>query len=171
MRILALYNTRGMVGPLETLRTRHLEHCDLFVHCGNSMVDYQNEFIAGYVVIRGGDDFENRFLRDYILEIEGYNVLMMNNLEYRGKDGIERVSTFVDELFDKIDIVLCATQTAPSSQMIDNVLYISPGDASDAYYDTYAIIETEEEGIRVSFFNIETGALFKMDYYEKEGMN
>ena len=155
-----------MVGPLELLRNRHLEHCDLFVHCGNSMVDYQNEFIAGYVVIRGGDDFENHFLRDYILDIENQKILMINNIDYRGTHGLERLVTFVQGLYDKMSIVICATNDKGYSHMLRDTLYVCPGNANDMSEQTYVIIETEEDGIRVSFFDIETGDLRKMDYHE-----
>ncbi|GBU10490.1 phosphoesterase [Erysipelotrichaceae bacterium] len=159
MRALALYNTRGMVAPLELLRKRHLEHCDIFIHCGNSMVDYTNEFISGYITIRGNDDFEQHYLRDYILTIEEQKILIMNNIEYRGQDGPRRLAEFVTSLDDTMSIVICATRVAPYSELLNNVLYVCPGDASERLVNSYAIIETEDDGIRVSFFDITSGAL------------
>lgn len=166
MRTLALYNTRGMVAPLELLRKRHLEHCDLFVHCGNSMVDYTNEFIAGYVVIRGNDDFEQHFLRDYVIDVENQRILIMNNIEYRGEEGPSRLANFVESLQDKMDIVICATKPHGYSEERNGVIYVCPGDSNIPAENTYAIIENDEVGTRVSLFKIDTGELKNTSLYE-----
>ncbi|MGL5042804.1 MAG: hypothetical protein ACRC6X_06895 [Culicoidibacterales bacterium] len=168
MRTLVVYNTRGMVAPLDLLRKRHLEHCDLFVHCGNTMVDYTNEFIAGYVVIRGNDDFDQHFLRDYVIEVEDKRLLIMNNIDFRGEEGLTRLSGFVEFLADKMDIVICATQQDGSAFVKNGILYVCPGDANVPQINTYAIIETEETGTRVSHFDIGTGELKKTKFFEVE---
>ena len=167
MRALVLYNTRGMVAPLDILRKRHLEHCDLFIHCGNSMVDYQNEYIEGYVVIRGGDDFETHFLRDYVFEIDNQRLLIINNIDYRGERGLARLQTFVESLYDKMSIVVCPFTEFATSQSINGTIYIAPGDASNKLSNTYAIIETENDGVRVNTFTIDTGDLKSSLFYSQ----
>jgi len=166
MRTLILYNTRGMVAPLEILRNRHLEHCDLFVHAGNSMVDYQNEYIDGYLIIQGNDDFETHFLRDYMFEIENQRILIINNIEYRGEKGAKALTKFVNALYDKVTIVICAFADSSVSFKYKNTVYISPGDASLASSNTYVIVEPELDGVRVNTFNIQSGDLKKTEFYE-----
>jgi len=167
MRALVVYNTRGMVAPLEILRSRHLEHCDLFIHCGNSMVDYQNEFIEGYVVIQGSDDFETHFLRDYVFEVDSQRMLIINNIDYRGESGLDNLEKFVHSLYDKMTIVVCAYTSVATSTRIDNTLYVAPGDASNDKNSTYSIIETEDEGIRINTFDIISGELQSTVFYEQ----
>lgn len=159
MRILAIYNTRGMVGPLEALRTRHLEHCDLFVHCGNSLLPYTNEYISGYVVIRGIDDFDAHFLRDFIIDIYDKKILIINNFEFRGKKGLQRLHKFVLSLQEKISVVICATTDMYAVQQIQGILYVSPGDANENSIHTYAVIDSSDEEYMINFFDITTSQL------------
>lgn len=166
MRALVIYNTRGMVAPLETLRNRHLEHCDLFIHCGNSMVDYQNEFIEGYVVIQGSSDFETHFLRDYVFEIDNQRMLIINNIDYRGEQGLAKLKTFVHDLYDKMTIVVCAFNTMSTAVVENGTLYVAPGDANEKYANTYVIIETDDAGIYVNTFDILSGELKATKYFE-----
>jgi len=170
MRTLILYNTRGMVAPLELLRQRHLEHCDLFVHAGNSMVNYQNDYIDGYLIIQGADDFETHFLRDYMFEVENQRMLIINNIEYRGTKGVKTLAKFVNSLYDKVTIVICAFAESTASFQHKNTLYISPGDASVSGANTYVIIETELEGIRINTFGIQDGDLKATEFYEHVGL-
>jgi|GEM_PF-3318660 Predicted phosphoesterase len=165
MRALAIYNTRGMVAPLEMLRKRHLEHCDLFIHCGNSMVDYQNEFIEGYVVIKGSDDFDQHFLRDYMIETYDQRILIVNNIDYRAQDGFERLTEFVKSLYDRITIVICAAKEHGYSSMVDDIIYVCPGDANLKNENSYVIIETDEEGTQVNIFDIDTSELKNSNYF------
>jgi len=170
MRTLVLYNTRGMVAPLELLRNRHLEHCDLFVHAGNSMVDYQNEYIDGYLIIQGPDDFETHFLRDYMFDVENQRILIINNIEYRGKKGLKSLVKFVNSLYDKITIVICAFADSSTSFKHKNTIYVSPGDASLTGTSTYIIIETETTGVRINTFDIQSGDLQATEFYENIGL-
>ncbi|TLG71764.1 YfcE family phosphodiesterase [Culicoidibacter larvae] len=159
MRILAVYNTRGQVAALEKIRDRHLEHCDLFVHCGNAMVSYDNEYIQGYVVVSGPNDFDPHFLRDYILDVEGRRILIVNGYQQDIKNGLIHMYNFAKQFH--ADVVIFGASPQPIISEYQGMVLISPGEATnefDTAMKSYAIIDLEEQ-IRVNIFDIDSGDL------------
>ncbi|MED0656019.1 metallophosphoesterase family protein [Anoxybacillus ayderensis] len=156
MNVLIISDSHGLTTELQTIVSRHKQHVDAIIHCGDSELTSDHEALQHMLVVRGNCDHERRFPTDLVEEVNGvrffithghlYNVKMtLMNLYYKAKEVGARIVCFGHS-----HIAGC--------EQIDDVLFINPG---SIYLPrlrrekTYAMLHIDETNITVHFYNID----------------
>ena len=141
MNVLIVSDSHGLTKELQTIVSRHKQHVDAIIHCGDSELT---------------SDYEQRFPTDLVEEVNGvrffithghlYNVKMtLMNLYYKAKEVGARIVCFGHS-----HIAGC--------EQIDDVLFINPGSIflpRMRREKTYAILHIDEATTTVHFYNID----------------
>ncbi|XWN53607.1 metallophosphoesterase [Anoxybacillus flavithermus] len=156
MNVLIVSDSHGLTKELQTIVSRHKQHVDAIIHCGDSELTSDHEALQGMLVVRGNCDYERRFPTDLVEERNGvrffithghlYNVKMtLMNLYYKAKEVGARIVCFGHS-----HIAGC--------EQIDDVLFINPGSVylpRLRHEKTYAILHIDEATTTVHFYNID----------------
>ncbi|WP_297987535.1 metallophosphoesterase family protein [Anoxybacillus sp.] len=156
MNVLVISDSHGLTNELQTIVSRHKQHVDAVIHCGDSELPSDHEALQGMLVVRGNCDYERRFPTDLVEERNGvrffithghlYNVKMtMMNAYYKAKEVGAHIVCFGHS-----HIAGC--------EQIDDVLFINPGSIflpRMRREKTYAMLHINNNTTTVYFYNID----------------
>ncbi len=155
MKVVIVSDSHGATEVLKTVKERHAEEIDAWIHCGDSALLSENPELKGFIYVRGNCDFDPAFVDEAIETIEGvpfyithghlYNVKMTRmNIVYRAQQVGAKVVCF-------------GHSHIASSEMMNGVLLINPGSIMFPRMrkeKTYVILEMNEMTANVRFYDI-----------------
>ncbi|MGL4337668.1 MAG: YfcE family phosphodiesterase [Turicibacter sp.] len=143
---------------LTTIRNRHLEEANIFLHCGDSQLMSGHPALEGYVVVRGNCDFDLALPTEYISSLDETHTLFMTHGHlFDIKYSVHRLHYKALEL--GANIVCFGHSHFIGCEVVDGIAYINPGSVvlpRNTREKTYAIL-TIEQNITVSFVEVSTG--------------
>lgn len=124
MKLLVMSDTHGDAEVIKMVRQRHLD-VDAVIHCGDSELPYDHEYLDGVKRVRGNCDRDTRYPEEELFNVSGKKVFVvhghlfnvkstMMNLNYRAKE-LEAEAVF----FGHSHVLGC--------ELLDNVLFVNPG--------------------------------------------
>lgn len=160
MKILIVSDSHGLVSELGTLKKRHEEDVELFLHCGDSELSASEEVMKGYITVQGNCDYEDKFPTETTQEIADKKIFLthghlygvkssLNNLLYKAKEVGANIACFGHSHFLGMEVV-------------DDVLFINPGSLRlprGRKEQTYVILTIEMDRFVTEVYDFHSGLL------------
>ncbi|SFC56058.1 hypothetical protein SAMN05443252_104312 [Bacillus sp. OV322] len=154
MKILVLSDSHGSMEGLKAIKERHQKECDAMIHCGDSELQKSDPLMQGFLAVRGNCDSDANYPDILVEEIGKFRFLITHGHHYNVKMTLLSLSYKSSE--EEADIVCFGHSHIAGSEMIGKTLFINPGSITlpkARLEKTYAILETEEQEVKVTFFN------------------
>ncbi|WP_046173997.1 metallophosphoesterase [Domibacillus indicus] len=155
MKLLIVSDNHGWDSVLADLKRRYQGKVNAMIHCGDSEMTAEDPAIAGYTVVRGNCDSEDRFPNDLLESIEECRVFVTHGHRYNIKMTLTNLAMKAKET--GADFVFFGhSHTAGAEMDNDGVLYLNPGSIAlprGRREKTYAIVNVEKSKIDVRFFD------------------
>lgn len=144
MKILLVSDSHKDINSLKEVIKRHPD-VDIYLHAGDS--ELPEEMIYPFLSCKGNCDYFSKFKNQIIFKTSMGN-MMLRHSPYLNEDEKEN---------HQIKIYLYGHTHVRHFELIDGVYFINPGSLTrprDGQYGSYAIIEIENNDIKVSFMNL-----------------
>ncbi|WP_461200169.1 metallophosphoesterase family protein [Anoxybacillus sp. TBDG-1] len=163
MNVLILSDSHGLTNELQTIVSRHKQHVDAVIHCGDSELTSDHAALQSMLVVRGNCDYEHRFPTDLVEEIKGVRFFVTHGHLYNVKMTLMNVYYKAKEV--GASIVCFGHSHIAGCEQIDDVLFINPGSIylpRMRREKTYAMLHIDEKNITVHFYNIDGNPLYDL---------
>jgi uncharacterized protein len=156
-KALIVSDSHGLKEELITIKRRHEDEIDLWIHCGDSELQSNAKELSGFVAVRGNMDFLGKDFPNEAIEILGnkciyithghlYDVKMSHlSLAYRAEETGASIACFghshIAEAYEH-----------------EGMVFINPGSIRlprGTFEKTYAILEVNQSNISVVFYSVE----------------
>lgn len=152
-KILVVSDSHGMTEELAKIRERHLQGCDLMIHCGDSQLAAVDPAISGFVTVRGNCDMDSRFPYEAINETNGRRIYVTHGHKYAVKASLMNLYYRAQEV--KADIVCFGHSHVLGAEVINGILFLNPGSIlfpRGCHEQTYVILDLQDEKVMMSVF-------------------
>lgn len=147
MKIVIISDNHGRIEPIQNILYQH-QDADAFIHCGDSELPVN--YLAGYVAVRGNNDFYAE-LPDYrVLEIGNHRILIAHGHRLMFLDNRELLVNKAKSL--DCDVICFGHSHIFESRVIDDITLINPGSISknrDGSAPSYAILTINNNQLSV----------------------
>ncbi|MCM3730937.1 metallophosphoesterase [Fictibacillus nanhaiensis] len=156
-KALIVSDSHGLKEELITIKRRHEDKIDLWIHCGDSELQTNAKELSGFVAVRGNMDFLGKDFPNEAIEMLGnkciyithghlYDVKMSHlSLAFRAEETGASIACFghshVAEAYER-----------------EGMVFINPGSIRlprGTFKKTYAILEVNQSNISVVFYSVE----------------
>lgn len=125
---------------------------DAYIHCGDSELSYDDPVLQNIYTVRGNCDLDERFPLSKLIVVGDKRILVVHGHQHNVKSSLMSLHYLAQE--QDANIVLFGHSHLYGAEMIENILFVNPG--SPLYprggkRETYAIIEWDEQQLRVQF--------------------
>lgn len=142
---------------LKDIVNKHYD-ADYYLHCGDS--EMPKEEIRPFVSVRGNNDRHFDLPKEMILNIEGFNILVLHGHGYVNSFTYSYIFDYLEK--KNIDLVFFGHTHIYADFTHNNIRYINPGSCNyprDGSYPSYAEIILNNGNIEVIKHTIEGGKL------------
>ncbi|PLT30200.1 metallophosphoesterase [Peribacillus deserti] len=160
MKALIISDSHGLIDELTELKIRHKD-ADVFIHCGDSELDFGHEALDGFQYVRGNCDFDSRFPKSISKEMLGYRFFVTHGHLYNVKMTLMNLSYQAEE--EQAEIVCFGHSHIAGSEMIGGRLFINPGSIrlpKGIRDKTYVLLDMQSRHVTVQFYSMD-GNLIK----------
>ncbi len=155
MRVLVVSDSHGDREILVELVERYKDKVDQLFHCGDSELEATDSVWDSMMTVRGNMDFTDEYALTQVADVQNERIFMahghrldvnynMQELVYAAKEVNAAYAFYGHTHIAKVEI-------------IDNIVVVNPGSISEprGHYPvpTYAIVESNEHQIGVTYFN------------------
>ncbi|WP_141431958.1 metallophosphoesterase family protein [Bacillus sp. 03113] len=160
MRILIVSDSHGLDSELSKLRDRHRDEVELFIHCGDSELAYDDKELNGYVKVRGNCDYDSRFPNEVLEDVGGFKLFATHGHLYSVKSSLMKLSYRAKEL--NAAIACFGHSHELGAELIDNILFINPGSIRlprGRKEKTYVILDIVGNKLLLHVYDIQGGEI------------
>lgn len=145
MKIVVLSDTHGDAEVISTVFNQE-QDADVFFHCGDSELSYNDDHFNDMIRVKGNCDFDNDFEHDIIVNLDDRKVFITHGHLYDIKTSLAKVSEKAQET--GVDFVFFGHSHLLGAEVINDVLFLNPGSLTlprGGNDKSYATIEWEED--------------------------
>ena len=111
---------------LQEIKNRHPE-CDLFIHCGDSMMPPTDEQMQGYLAVMGNNDFMYDYKSEQLINVDDKCIWVTHGDNDRVKYERHLDTLFYRAKERQADIVMFGHTHVERAEMIEGTLFLNPG--------------------------------------------
>ncbi|MCM3587625.1 metallophosphoesterase [Mesobacillus maritimus] len=159
-KILIVSDSHGSTELLDTIKERHENEVNYFIHCGDSELSNDNPSLRGFTTVKGNCDFYGDFPEETMVEVDEFKILVVHGHLYSVKSSLLTLAYRVEET--GADIVCFGHSHLLGAEMIDGKLYINPGSIRlprGRRERSYVILELNEGNASLSVFDVDQGEI------------
>ena len=124
MQILIMSDTHGDKSIISKVKS-YYPNADLFIHCGDSELEYGDEALTDFYYVRGNCDINAQFAEEQILEAENRIIYVTHGHLYNVKSTLMPLSYRAQEV--NASIVCFGHSHLLGAEKIGNTLFLNPG--------------------------------------------
>ncbi|MBN8191170.1 metallophosphoesterase [Bacillus sp. NTK074B] len=152
MRLLVVSDSHGSKEELVELSEKYQSAVDAMIHCGDSELSADDPALSSYLIVRGNCDMDARFPDDLVEEIEGHSIMVTHGHHYGIKMSLMKLRYRAEEV--GAQCVFFGHSHTLGAELNNGILFLNPGSIllpRGRSERTYALVETQEQGIKVTF--------------------
>ncbi|PLT32357.1 metallophosphoesterase [Bacillus sp. V5-8f] len=156
MKVLIMSDSHGLTREIDMIKDRHRDDVDSMIHCGDSELPMASLEMTGFLSVRGNCDFDEDYPNERLEEIGGLHFFLTHGHHYNVKMTLMNLGYKSEEANARI--VCFGHSHIAGSKLIDGRIFINPGSIrlpKGIQEKTYAILEHENQDVKLSFFNVE----------------
>lgn len=169
--VIIVSDSHGLTKELRTITERH-ETKDK-IHCGDSELQVNAEFIVPYQTVKGNCDWNANFLEEKIMEIDGLKIYVTHGHLYGVKSSLQKLQYRAEEV--GADIVCFGHSHIAYAEKIGDILYINPGSIrypNRTKKPTYVALTWEDKAnVKVQFYHINGKEITDFPYEKSFDLN
>lgn len=123
-QVLIVSDNHGLTNELQEIRKRHRD-VDQAIHCGDSELNIDDTFLAGYRTVRGNCDFKAKFPNETVIEIEGMTFFVTHGHLFDVKNSLLNLQYRSLEV--GADIICFGHTHIAYAEKLGNQLFVNPG--------------------------------------------
>ncbi|MCU9614051.1 metallophosphoesterase [Caldibacillus lycopersici] len=124
MKVLICSDSHGLTNELMEVKKKHQE-VDVYIHCGDSELDFNDPAIQGYQVVRGNCDYGNDFPEQLMVDLGKDKLFVTHGHLYQVKSSL--MSLKYKALENQATIVCFGHSHILGFEMMEGILFINPG--------------------------------------------
>ena len=155
MKYLVVSDNHGDRNILVEIVNRYVGMVDHMFHCGDSELKVNDELWEHFTVVTGNCDYDPEYKKEQIVTIGNGVIYMTHGHLSNVRFGLTMLSVQAQEAGANIALFGHIHQAV--AEMDKHILFVSPGSISQPrgpiQIPSYAIIESDEEGYQVAYYN------------------
>ena len=155
MKYLVVSDNHGDRSILVEIVNRYVGMVDQMFHCGDSELKSTDELWEHFTVVAGNCDYDPGFKKEQVLSVGNDTIYMTHGHLSNVRFGLTMLSLQAQEA--GASIALFGHIHEAVAEYEQNILFVNPGSISQPrgpiQIPSYAIIESEEKGYNVQFYN------------------
>lgn len=124
MKLLVMSDTHRDAKVINRVRERHKD-VDAVIHCGDSELPFDHEYLDGAKRVRGNCDQDIRYPEEELFTISGKRIFVTHGHLFNVKSTTMNLYYRAKEL--EADAVFFGHSHVLGCELLDNVLYVNPG--------------------------------------------
>ena len=155
MKYLVVSDNHGDRNILVEIVNRYVGMVDHMFHCGDSELKVNDELWEHFTVVTGNCDYDPEYKKEQIVTIGNDVIYMKHGHLSNVRFGLTMLSVQAQEAGANIALFGHIHQAV--AEMDKHILFVNPGSISQPrgpiQIPSYAIIESDEEGYQVAYYN------------------
>lgn len=155
MKYLVVSDNHGDRNILVEIVNRYVGMVDHMFHCGDSELKANDELWEHFTVVTGNCDYDPEYKKEQIITIDNDVIYMTHGHLSNVRFGLTMLSVQAQEAGANIALFGHIHQAV--AEMDKHILFVNPGSISQPrgpiQIPSYAIIESDEEGYQVAYYN------------------
>lgn len=155
MKYLVVSDNHGDRNILVEIVNRYVGMVDHMFHCGDSELKVNDELWEHFTVVTGNCDYDPEYKKEQIVTIGNDVIYMTHGHLSNVRFGLTMLSVQAQEA--RANIALFGHIHQAVAEMDKHILFVNPGSISQPrgpiQIPSYAIIESDEEGYQVAYYN------------------
>lgn len=155
MKYLVVSDNHGDRNILVEIVNRYVGMVDHMFHCGDSELKANDELWEHFTVVTGNCDYDPEYKKEQIVTIGNDVIYMTHGHLSNVRFGLTMLSVQAQEAGANIALFGHIHQAV--AEMDKHILFVNPGSISQPrgpiQIPSYAIIESDEEGYQVAYYN------------------
>lgn len=155
--VMIVSDSHGLKDELAMIKKRHQGEADAFIHCGDSELDYESEWMEGFRRVQGNCDFDTNYPNEVDFLLDNVKFYVTHGHQYRVKSTLMPLSYRAEEV--GADIVCFGHSHFATAEKVGNTLLINPGSINQPrgrLEKTYAKLTWEDNShFHVQFLDLE----------------
>ncbi|MEG1503450.1 MAG: metallophosphoesterase [Enterococcus sp.] len=155
MKYLVVSDNHGDRNILVEIVNRYVGMVDHMFHCGDSELKVNDELWEHFTVVTGNCDYDPEYKKEQIVTIGNDVIYMTHGHLSNVRFGLTMLSVQAQEAGANIALFGHIHQAV--AEMDKHILFVNPGSISQPrgpiQIPSYAIIESDEEGYQVAYYN------------------
>ncbi len=124
MKLLVMSDTHGDAEVIKRVRERHMD-VDAVIHCGDSELPFDHEYLEGAKRVRGNCDRDTRYPEEELFDVSGKKIFVAHGHLFNVKSTTMNLFYRAKEL--EADAVFFGHSHVLGCELLDNVLFVNPG--------------------------------------------
>ncbi|GIO21764.1 metallophosphoesterase [Oceanobacillus sp. J11TS1] len=162
--VLITSDSHGLTKELDAMKEKH--DVDLYIHCGDSELEFDAAELSAYYKVSGNCDFDTRYPDEEVLDLNGLRFFVTHGHLHQVKGNLTNLSYAAEE--QEANIVCFGHTHIAGAEKIGNQLFINPGSIRmprNRVEKTYAILSWESSNqVQVDFYTLDSGKVEGMSY-------
>ena len=121
--VIIVSDSHGLTKELQSIAARHKTKEK--IHCGDSELQVDSEYMAPYQTVKGNCDWNADFPEEQLIEMDGLKIYVTHGHLYGVKSSLLQLQYRAEEL--GADIVCFGHSHIAYAEKIGDILYINPG--------------------------------------------
>lgn len=155
MKYLVVSDNHGDRNILVEIVNRYVGMVDHMFHCGDSELKVNDELWEHFTVVTGNCDYDPEYKKEQLVTIGNDVIYMTHGHLSNVRFGLTMLSVQAQEAGANIALFGHIHQAV--AEMDKHILFVNPGSISQPrgpiQIPSYAIIESDEEGYQVAYYN------------------
>lgn len=122
-KVLLMSDSHGLTKHIDEIVNRH--EVDVKIHCGDSELSHDAQQLKDFVIVRGNCDWDQAFLEDEVIDLNGLRLLITHGHLYGIKSSLMQLRYRALEA--EANIVLFGHSHIAYAEQFDKQLFINPG--------------------------------------------
>lgn len=162
--VLITSDSHGLTKELEEMKEKHT--VDLYIHCGDSELDFDAAELSPFYKVGGNCDFDSLYPDQEVLDLNGIRFFVTHGHLHQVKGNLTNLSYAAEE--HRANVVCFGHTHIAGAEKIGNQLFINPGSIRmprNRVEKTYAILSWENtDQVQVDFYTLKDGKVKDMTY-------
>lgn len=155
MKIVIVSDNHRQKNVCHNIYQRYQNEVDLFLHCGDSEFDYDNEELQHFVKVRGNCDCDERYPLSECIDIEAITIMLTHGHYFYVGSSRQRLAQAAKD--QNASIAIYGHTHLAKYEVVDGVLCINPGSIAQSrdlnMPNSYAILEKMQQNITLTYYD------------------
>ncbi|MFY3791655.1 metallophosphoesterase [Ureibacillus sp. MALMAid1270] len=161
MKLLVMSDTHGNAEVIKQVSERHKD-VDTVIHCGDSELAFDHEYLENTKRVRGNCDRDSRFPNEELFSLSGKKIFVTHGHLFNVKSSTMNLFYRAKEV--EADAVFFGHSHVLGCELLDNVLFVNPGSLLIPRGNndkSYTIVEFVNDEWYVTAYTAERNEIFK----------
>lgn len=167
MKFLVVSDNHGNRDVLVELAKVWQDKVDGLFHAGDSELEPTDSLWQKYVVVKGNCDYNPAYKQSVVVNVGDETIFMTHGHLHNVNMGLTQLSLAAKE--NQATICLYGHTHKLGAELVDGILYINSGSISQprgkySHLRTYAVVETSETTLKVTYYNANHEAIPELTF-------